>query len=321
MTPNALEVDTSKSPIAPGPTPERSPALPVADDAVNRAPVGRQASLVLESHQPVAPTTGLDQTTKRAVEFAVPQSNTSVQATNPQATATGRDRVRQTSALLQTETTASPRTADVAGLVDDSPAVALPNQTTGWKKLLLDAYKQQVSTSEEKVGIKDAKAETVMPTLLSTPFLNLAPSAPVVPVAEAASSFPAEWAEKLAQLTSRAERLAPARLEVSLPMEGAKDLRVRVSCRGGQISCEFHNVSSEMQRVFMREWPGLSQLFGRDTQLRVEQPTFVNLTDPQNRGGDDQSNRRQRDERAARNEDADIAAFFSAQRKPTGRAA
>ena len=40
VTPNAVEVDTSKSPVAPGPTPERSPALPVADDAVCSAVPG-----------------------------------------------------------------------------------------------------------------------------------------------------------------------------------------------------------------------------------------------------------------------------------------
>ena len=135
------------------------------------------------------------------------------------------------------------------------------------------------------------------------------------------SSIPAEWVEKLAQLSARAERLAPARLEVRLPMEGAEDLRVRVSCRGGHVSCEFHNASSEMQRVFMREWPGLSQLFGRESQVRVEQPVFYNLADPQNRSNGEPSHRRQREERAARHEDAEVAAFFSTRRKPSGRAA
>ncbi len=217
---------------------------------------------------------------------------------------------------------AMPRTADVAGLVDDAPAVALPQQQAGWKKILLNAYKQRVKPESESVGIKDAKPDGIMPTLLTTPFATVETTAAAAPATTASSSIPAEWAEKLAQLTARADRLAPARLEVSLPMDGAADLRVRVSCRGGRVSCEFQNVSTEMQNVFLRDWPGLAQLFGRDNaQLRIEQPTFVNLNDPQDRPGGDQSNRRQRDEHAARDEDEAIAAFFAAQRQTKPRAA
>ncbi len=213
------------------------------------------------------------------------------------------------------------RTADVAGLVDDSPAVALPQQVEGWKKLLLNAYKQRVKSDAETVGIKDAKVDGAMPALLTTPFTSAPSAVTAAGTPEAASSLPAEWVEKLTQLTARAERLAPARLEVSLPMQGAEDLRVRVSCRGGHISCEFHNASPEMQRLFLREWPGLTQLFGRESPLRVEQPTFVNLSDPQDRSGGESPSRREREERAARDEDAAIAAFFAGQRKSHRRSA
>ena len=277
------------------PAGDGSTARPVPDTPSTGNPQGRQTAGDPEFVQPVTSAP------------AAPSPDRSAPASRS-------DRVRQVSAPEGDDTAAPQRTADVAGLLDDASAVALPNQMPGWKKLLLDAYKQQVKIGEEKVGIKDAKAESTMSALLSTPLVTLDSSAPVAPVAGLSSSFPAEWVEKLAQLTSRAERLAPARLEVSLPMEGAKDLRVRVSCRSGRISCEFQNVSSEMQRTFMREWPGLSQLFGRDSQLRVEQPTFVNVADPQQRSDGESSHRRQRDERNARNEDADIAAFFTAHR-------
>ncbi|WP_221030031.1 hypothetical protein [Actomonas aquatica] len=216
------------------------------------------------------------------------------------------------------------RTADVAGLVDDSPAVALPQQGEGWKKILLNAYKQRVKGEVETVGIKDAKTDGIMPSLLSNSVPQVDSTAAVASANGSLSSIPAEWAEKLAQLTARAERLAPARLEVSLPMQGAPDLKVRVSCRGGRVACEFQNASPELQRLFLREWPGLGQLFNREgTSVRVEQPSFSQLHDGQDRSaaGDQSSGRRQHEERAQREEDATLAAFFAAQRKSPGRAA
>ncbi len=309
-TPIQPQTAATTASTAPSPAAATATPTPASPDAVETQV---QRTGVVEA------TAGLQTpSTKRASDSRVP-STTATSAVAQRALA-GNPAVSTPAPAVEPEA-ATKSTADVAGLVDDTPAVALPQQVAGWKKILLNAYKQSVKTIEETVGIKDAKTDGIMPTVLSSPFIPTESVAPVAPGSAVLSSVPAEWAEKLADLTARAERLAPARLEVSLPMEGADDLRVRVSCRGGQINCEFHNVSQELQRLFLREWPGLSQLFGKESQLRVEQPTFVNLTNPQDRPGGDQSNRRQRDEQATREEDETIAAFFAAQRKPAGRAA
>lgn len=221
-----------------------------------------------------------------------------------------------------TSAASAPGSAEFAGPSRATPVGVNAGAATGWKNILLKAYKEDVKIASKLVGIKDASEFGNMPALLHLPFASPDATIAESSATESAASLPAEWVEKLNQLTERAQRLAPARLEVNLPMHNGEDLRVRVSCRNGTVRCEFQNADPEMQRLFLRDWPQLAGAFAKDGAVRVELPSFVHLADPDARQPGQQSDRQSRRESAAeRDEDQTLAAFFATQRHAARSAA
>ncbi len=322
--PISLTVDAApaKSETLPPPLPAKeSPPMVEVSASVARPTTSENPASIPATTMPAKAT--VENASVQAASVASSASRVS----RPIETERGPVTAKTTAALQRAVSTDRPavapeQAAEFAEAVQREPAVALPQSVDGWKKILLNTYKEKLTESTKAVGIKDAEADATMSALLAAP-TPVASAAPAVQSGSGAySSLPAEWAEKLVQMTARAERLAPARLEVRLPVAGGDDLRVQISCQRGQIRCEFQNASNELQTLFLREWPGLSQMFAKDSQVRVEQPTFTAFAD-RRPGAEDSANGQQHQQRressTQRDEDADLTRFLNANRRALRR--
>ena len=209
------------------------------------------------------------------------------------------------------------RPAENAASVDAAPSVALEGRSRIQNNLLLSIYNKHLKKSLGLVGIKDASELGAMPSLLAGPLLKSEAITPVANVDAVLSQLPTEWVDKLSSLTAQARRLAPAKLEVELPLQNGESLRVRMSYSHGSLRSEFQTGDAELQRMFVREWPSLAQVFHREGpgQLRIEPPVFQT---PSGRdAAADQHSSRQREQREDDpSENAeDAAVLFGARRE------
>ena len=213
--------------------------------------------------------------------------------------------------------TNSERPAENAASVDAAPSVALEGRSRFQNNLLLSIYNKHLKKSLDLVGIKDASELGAMSSLLAGPLLKSEAITPVANVDAVLSQLPTEWVDKLSSLTAQARRLAPAKLEVELPLQNGESLRVRMSYSHGSLRSEFQTGDAELQRMFVREWPSLAQVFHREGpgQLRIEPPVFQT---PSGRdAAADQHSSRQREQREDDpSENAeDAAVLFGARRE------
>ena len=208
----------------------------------------------------------------------------------------------------------SSRAAEFAASFSEGAPVALHASGRGWSKILLEAYNKQLKLDDKMVGIKDAR-EDGMAALLFAPPAPVVSFNPATFAGPAAAQLPTEWVDRLEDLMTRAERMAPVKLEVELPLEDGQRLRVRMACIHGQLRCEIQNADAELRNLFLREWPALTQTVSRDAHLRIEQPVFQNPPSGRDAAQGDSFSQRQHRDDPEREAADDAAVLFGARRK------